>query len=100
MSIANTEKYFIFRTFCLPSHEPQIRPLALYVLCNIYGYLFLGSVRPSHSPTLVQSYGQLLEMIGSDLGEALSHINKLHAHLLKVAHFPTVQSRRVLNFRS
>jgi hypothetical protein len=39
----------------------------------------------------VQSYGQLLEMIGSDLGEALSQINKLHAHLLKVAHFPTVR---------
>ncbi|ELR15845.1 heme NO binding domain containing protein [Acanthamoeba castellanii str. Neff] len=38
------------------------------------------------------SYGQLLEMIGSDLGEVLSQINKLHAHLLKVAHFPTIMS--------
>jgi hypothetical protein len=39
----------------------------------------------------VQAHGQLLELMGNNPVDILCNINKLHAHLLKVAHFPEVR---------
>jgi hypothetical protein len=41
----------------------------------------------------VQAHGQLLELMGNNPIDILCNINKLHAHLLKVAHFPEVRVR-------
>ncbi len=38
------------------------------------------------------AHGQLLELMGNSPIDILCNINKLHAHLLKVAHFPEVRS--------
>lgn len=38
------------------------------------------------------AHGQLLELMGNNPIDILCNINKLHAHLLKVAHFPEVRS--------
>lgn len=38
------------------------------------------------------AHGQLLELMGNNPIDILCNINKLHAHLLKVAHFPEIAS--------
>jgi hypothetical protein len=42
------------------------------------------------------AHGQLLELMGNNPIDILCNINKLHAHLLKVAHFPEVRSTYAL----
>eukprot|EP01087_Luapelamoeba_hula_P000623 TRINITY_DN10471_c0_g1_i1.p1 TRINITY_DN10471_c0_g1~~TRINITY_DN10471_c0_g1_i1.p1 ORF type:complete len:925 (-),score=149.16 TRINITY_DN10471_c0_g1_i1:62-2758(-) len=55
-------------------------------LIEAIGYWFIIYIKYS------SNYGKLLGMMGSTLPEVLNNVNNMHAHLLKVAHFPEITS--------